>query len=203
MKTQRFVASLLPTGGFVLLLLLPPGGWAADEEGRPQSKASFGNVIERQLPAPDFAVPNQVLLNLDNGELLSMPTNVWMAGLGFNPRPQYDWMRKHGADLMVHSSVVSTDLTFHLDDGRLAILGTNLTFETIAASDVSQLAHAGVFQHVVVPRPEMGPGAALVFKTREGGLGVMQLLGFSAKPKPILQLRYKLLRYETLSKFHR
>ncbi len=155
---------------------------------------SFGDVIERQLPAPSFVVPNQVLLNLDNGELLAMPTNIWLAGLGFSPRPRYNWMVKHGADLLVHSSEVSSNLTFHLDDGRLAILGKDLTFEAVAASDVNQLARAGVFQYLVVPRPEKGPGAALVFKTREGGLGVMQLLEFRAKPEPILKLRYKLVR---------
>ncbi|MCX6927002.1 MAG: hypothetical protein NT154_27915, partial [Verrucomicrobia bacterium] len=178
------IASVLPTAGLVLHLWLAPAApaaAAAADQGGQQSKPSFGDVIERELPAPIFVVPNQVLLNLDNGELLAMPTNVWMAGLGFNPRPHYDWMVKHGADLLVHSSVGSTNLTFHLDDGRLAMLGTNLTFETIAASDVNQLARAGVFQHLLVPRPEKGPGAALVFKTREGGLGVMQLLGFSAE----------------------
>jgi hypothetical protein len=199
MNMQRHTASLLPTGGLLLLLLLPPGGWAAGDEDRSQSKPSFGGVIERELPAPDFIVPNQVLLDLDNGELLSMPTNVWMAGLGFNPRPHHDWMVKHGADLLVHSSVVSTNLTFHLDDGRLAILGTNVTFETIAASEVNQLARAGVFQYLQVPRPEKGPGATLVFKTREGGLGVMQLLGFRAKPEPILKLRYKLVGHSPVA----
>jgi hypothetical protein len=199
MKIRRHIASLLPTGGLALLLLLPPGGWAADDAGRPQLKASFGDVIERQLPAPDFIVPNQVLLNLDNGELLAMPTNVWMSGLGFSPRPRYNWMVKHGADLLVHSSVVSTNLTFNLDDGWLALLGTNLTFETIAASDVNQLARAGVFQSLLLPRPEKGPGATLVFKTREGGLGVMQLLGFSAKPEPILKLRYKLVQHSSVA----
>jgi hypothetical protein len=195
MKTQQHIAGLLPTGGLVLLFVLPLGGWAADDDGRQGTNAAFGDVVERQLPAPDFIAPNQVLLNLDTGELLAMPTNVWMDGLGFNPRPHYDWMFKHGADLLVHSSVVSTNLSFHLDDGRLAMLGTNLTFETIAASDVErELARAGVFQYLKVPQPEKGLGAALVFKTREGGLGVMQLLGFNAKPEPILKLRYKLVR---------
>jgi hypothetical protein len=194
MRTRRHTWKRLAAGRLGLLLLLPLSGWAAGDEGRPQAQISFGDVLERHLPAPDFVVPNQVLLDLDNGELLPMPTNVWMAGLGFSPRPRYNWMVKHGADLLVQSSVVSTNLSFHLDDGRLALLGTNLTFETVAASNVNQLARAGVFQYLVVPRPDTGPGAALAFKTREGGLGVMQLLGFSAKPEPILRLRYKLVR---------
>ncbi len=182
-----------------MLLLLAPAGWTAGDEGRPKSQASFGDVIERQLPAPPFIVPNQVLLNLDNGELLAMPTNIWMAGMSFSPRPRYNWMVKHGADLLVHSSVGSTNLTFHLDDGRLAILGRDFAFETITASDVNQLAPAGVFQYLEVPRPEKGPGATLVFKTREGGVGVMQLLGFSAQPEPILKLRYKLVRHSSVA----
>jgi hypothetical protein len=195
MEIRRHIASLLPTGGLVLLLWLTPGSWAADDAGRPQSTASFADVIERQLPAPSYIVEKQVLLNLDDGELLSMPTNVWMAGVSFSPRPRYNWMVKHGADLLVHSSEVSANLTFHLDDGRLAVLGTNLTFETIAASDVNELARRGVFQHLEILRPEKGPGATLVFQTREGGLGVMQLLAFSAKPEPILRLRCKLVRH--------
>jgi hypothetical protein len=198
MKIRQHIVSLLPVGGLGLLLLLPPGGRAADDEGRSQPKASFGGVIERQLPAPSYVVEHQVLLNLDNGELLSMPTNVWKAGVGFSPRPRYNWMVKHGADLLVHCdahSYPSTNLCFQLDDGWLALLGRDLTFETIAASDVNPvLARAGVFQHLDVPKPKQGPGATLVFKTREGGVGVMQLLGFSVKPEPILKLRYKLVR---------
>ena len=196
----RHTASLLPTGGLVLLLLVLLRSWAADDAGGPPARTSFGDVIERRLPAPSYIVEKQVFLNLDNDELLSMPTNVWMAGVSFSPRPRYNWMVKHRADLLVHSSEVSTNLTFHLDDGWLAVLGTNLSFETIAASDVSELARRGVFQHLELPRPEKGLGATLVFKTREGGLGVMQLLAFSAKPEPILKLRYKLVRHTTPNK---
>lgn len=198
MRIRQHIVSLLPVVGLGLLLLLPPGGRAADEEGRPQPKASFGDVIERQLPAPSYVVAQQVLLDLDNGELLPMPTNIWKMSSGFNPRPSYDWMRKHGADLQVDRSAhsyPSTNLCFHLDDGWVALLGRDVTFETIAASDVNpELARAGVFQHLDVPKPTEGPGATLVFKTREGGVGVMQLLEFSAKPEPILKLRYKLVR---------
>jgi hypothetical protein len=195
MMIRRHIASLLPTGGLVLFLLVLLRGWAADEAGRPQATASFGEVIERHLPAPSYIVEKQFLLDLDNGELLFMPTNVWMAGGSFSPRPRYNWMVKHGADLLVHSSKVSANLTFHLDDGRLAVLGTNITFETIAVSDVNEFARRGAFQHLEIPRPEKGPGATLVFKTREGGSGVMQLLAFSATPEPVLKLRYKLVRH--------
>ena len=129
---------------------------------------------------------------------LCPPMSGWLVW-GLIPGRITDWMVKHGADLLVQSSEVSTNLSFHLDNGRLAILGTNLTFETIAASDVNQLARAGVFQSLVIPKPEKGPGVALVFKTREGGLGVMQLLGFSAKPEPVLRLRYKLVRHSSVA----
>jgi hypothetical protein len=200
MKIRQYIVSLL-VGGLGLLVLLPPGGRAADAEGRPQPKASFGDVIEQQLPAPSYAVEQQILLNLDNGELLPMPTNVWRMSSGFSPRPRYDWMKKHGADLLVNCdahSYPSTDLCFHLDDGWLALLARDLTFETIAASDADPvLARAGVFQHLDVAKPTKGPGATLVFKTREGGVGVMQLLGFTAQPEPILKLRYKLVRPTT------
>lgn len=193
MKTRPQIVSLVPMGGLVSLLWFALGVWAADEAGRPRSGTSFGDVLERQLPAPSYAAPNQVVLNLDNGELLAMPTNIFLAGF-FNPRPRFAWKVEHGADLQVDGCSY-TNLFFDLDDGRLALLGRDLTFETVAASDVGrELARAGVFQHLRVPKPEKGAGAALVFKTREGGLGVMQLLGFSAQPEPVLKLRYKLVR---------
>ena len=175
MKIRQHIVSLLPVGGLGLLLLLPPGGRAADDEGRPQPKASFGDVIERQLPAPSYVVEQQVLLNLDNGELLPMPTNVWKMSFGFSPRPRYDWMVKHGADLLVHCdahSYPSTNLCFQLDDGWLALLGRDLTFETIAASDVNPLlAGAGVFQHLEVPKPEQGAWRHSGLQDPRGGGG--------------------------------
>lgn len=179
--------------GLMWFPFFPQGAWAADGEGGQASTASFGEVVERQLPAPSYVAVNQVVLNLDNGELLSMPTNIWMAGF-FNPRPRFEWKVKHGADLQVDGCTY-TNLSFDLDDGRLAMVGKDLSFETIAASEVHlELARAAVFQHLRVPKPEKGPGATLVFKTREGGVGVMQVLGLSTEPDPVLKLRYKLVR---------
>jgi hypothetical protein len=198
MKTHQRIASLLPTGGLGLLLLLLVGGCAADDEGRQRSKTSFGKVIKRQLLAPSFVAIEQVVLNLDTGELLSVPTNTYLVYLN-HPRSLLNWMVRHGADLLVHGDR-GTSLGFYLDDGRLALLGRDVTFETIAAPDVErELARAGVFQSLEVPKPEKGRGAALVFRTREGGSGVMQLLEFRAKPEPVLRLRYKLVRHGSVA----
>ncbi len=62
MRIRQHIPSLLPAGSLVLLLLLPTRGCAADDAYKPQSKVSFGDVIERQLPAPSYIAPNQVLL---------------------------------------------------------------------------------------------------------------------------------------------
>lgn len=193
MKGPRFSASHLSRVGSAFLILVRLLAWAGGDEDR-QEKVSFGDVLERELPAPGYITAKQFVLNFDNGEVLAMPTNMWKAGVSFSPRPSYNWMVKKGADLLVHSSEVSAKLSFHLDDGRLAILGTNVSFETIDARDVNGLAQGGVFQHLEIPRPQKGQNTTLVFKTREGGLGVMQLLEFTAKPEPLLKLRYKLVR---------
>jgi hypothetical protein len=103
-------------------------------------------------------------------------------------------MVQHGADLLVHSSDVSSNLTVHLDDGWLVVLGTNWTFETVAASHVAELVTRGVFQQLEIPRPDTGPAPVLAFKTREGSLGVMHPSAFRATPEPNLTLRYKLVR---------
>jgi hypothetical protein len=53
---------------------------------RMRTRNCFGEVIERQLPAPNYIVEKQFLLNLDNGEWLSMPIHVWMAGVSLKLR---------------------------------------------------------------------------------------------------------------------
>lgn len=194
---NQFFTAFAVGSGIALVLVTGLAGRAADKTSRPVPAGGFGETIERDLPAPDYIMPQQVLLNLDNGELLLMPTNIWKDGF-FNPRPRYTWMAKNGADLIVHSSPVSSNLNLYLDDGRLAMLGTNFgrTFESAVPEDLErELERSGVFQRLETPHPPPGrAGALLAFKTREGSLGVMEPMQFTPAPDPILRLRYKLVR---------
>jgi hypothetical protein len=109
-----------------------------------------------------------------------------------------NWMVKHGADLIVADSDPA-NLILDADDGRLLRLADNLTFDSVAASapDLERrLAQREASQSVKVPRLEVGARPVFAFKTREGGLGVLQVLGFAEKQREV-KIRYKLVPRST------
>ena len=85
-------------------------------------------------------------------------------------------------------------MTFHLDDGRLRRLEDGSTFNTIAASDVERLlTQASAFQHLSSSRTNTEIDAPILFKTREGGVGVMQITDLSDNPSSV-KMRYKMAK---------
>jgi hypothetical protein len=149
-------------------------------------------VIERQLRTAGDAAEDRVL-DLDDGRLLSVPTNVIVASVN-NPRPLLNWMVEHGADLLVTDDPSSTNLDFHVDDGLLLPPADNSTFDSIAASNVGrQLVKPGASQDVSVPKVEVGALPVLLFKTREGGVGVLRISGVTENPRGV-KIRYKLVQ---------
>lgn len=145
----------------------------------------FGPAIERELggwPSLDCTV-----LDLDQGRLMLVPTNV-VAASGNNPRPMLNWMVQHGADLTV---TVGAGAGLHLDDGVLLRLEGGATFESVAASTVRrQLLGGGGAQNVSIPSAEVKAQPVFVYRTREGGMGVLQVLGPSQDPRS-LRIRFK------------
>ncbi len=170
-------------------------GAGSAEAGEQAALTSFGPAIERQVRIRTWWTPAEHdVLNLDDGQLMAVPTNIVMGSIN-NPRPFLKWMVQQGADLDVTTGNSLTNLSLHLDDGRLALLEGNLSFDSIAAAEVErQLAERGVFQHQYVPKPEKGTGATLAFRTREGGVGVLQVLEFTPEGHPTVKIRYKLLQ---------
>lgn len=145
----------------------------------------FGPAIERELggwPTLDCTV-----LDLDLGRLLLVPTNI-VAGSMNNPRPLLHWMVERGADLTVQ---MGAGPALHLDDGVLLRLEGGATFESVAASTVRrQLAGGGGAQNVSIPSAEVKAQPVFVYRTREGGMGVLQVLGPSQDPRS-LRIRFK------------
>ena len=146
---------------------------------------SFGPAIERELggwPSLDCTV-----LDLDQGRLLVVPTNTVAASMN-NPRPMLNWMVQQGADLTV---TMGAGAGLHLDDGVLLRLEGDATFESVAASTVRrQLGGGGGAQDVSIPRAEVQAQPVFVYRTREGGMGVLQVLGPSQDPRS-LRIRFK------------
>ena len=120
------------------------------------SGQAFGPVIERQI-STSWLTEREVL-DLDDGRLLWVPTNVVMASMN-NPRPMLNWMVKQGADLLVTSDGAQGNLRLHLDDGRLFRIGDDSTFDSIApsASDLGRkLAQSRASEGFGVRKAELG-----------------------------------------------
>ncbi len=146
---------------------------------------SFGPAIERELGG--WPILDCTVLDLDQGRLLVVPTNTVAASMN-NPRPMLNWMVQQGADLTVQ---MGAGAGLHLDDGVLLRLEGDATFESVAASTVRrQLGGGGGAQNVSIPRAEVQAQPVFVYRTREGGMGVLQVLGASQDPRS-LRIRFK------------
>ncbi len=145
---------------------------------------SFGPAIERELggwPGLDCTV-----LDLDQGRLLLVPTNTVAASIN-NPRPMLNWMVQQGADLMV---TMGAGAGLHLDDGVLLRLAGGATFESVDASTVRRELGGGGAQNLSIPGTEVQAQPVFLYRTREGGMGVLQVLGLSQDPHN-LRIRFK------------
>ncbi len=159
----------------------PATGQSAARVIRPPE---FGPAIERELggwPSLDCTV-----LDLDQGRLLVVPTNIVAASIN-NPRPLLNWMVQQGADLTV---AMGAGAGLHLDDGVLLRLAGDATFENVGASTVRRQLGGGGAQDVSIPRAEVQAQPVFVYRTREGGMGVLQVLGLSQDPHN-LRIRFK------------
>ncbi len=170
----------------------PDASWKGDA---PLAVASADPQREflRQLQTGLIATETRVL-DLDDGRVLSLPASLHPNGMN-NPRPLLNWMAKEGADLLVTDA--GPDLHLHLDDGLLVPLPDKTGFDDAAAVEIERsLEKRGVLgaaQNLSVPKAQTGARSALGFRTREGGLGVLQILGTTERPTGV-KLRYRLLR---------
>ena len=120
-------------------------------------------VIERQLRTAGDAAEDRVL-DLDDGRLLSVPTNVIVASVN-NPRPLLNWMVEHEADLLVTDDPSSTNLDLHMwttacsSDRRPTRCSTGSPLKRAAPAS-----EPGASQDVSVPKVEVG--ALPVFSSR-------------------------------------
>jgi len=160
---------------------------------KPGAGIAFGPVIERQLAAA-WAKMQQQVLDLDEDRVLWAPTNILMASFN-NPRSLLHWMVTNRADLIASADGrPDDDLGFHLDDGLLVRVEAPLTFDGIEAREVGRhLVKPGASQSVRIPKVEVSALPVCVFQTREGGRGVLQVVGYTDSPYTV-KIRYKLMR---------
>jgi predicted Ser/Thr protein kinase len=175
-------------------------------------QASFGPVIERVLN--DRNARTNCCIDLDTGRSLTPPATV---AVGENWQERQAWLRETGADFMAEIINGNPCLTgFHM--ARISVDAE--AWDNYSARKVrelvSRLASDAEFQIEVdarkgecivrIPsRPTMvlpilvksfAPGQppwTLAFRTREGNMGLLQILGTNAAPRGV-RIRYKLLQ---------
>ena len=123
---------------------------------------------------------------MSNAEIIEMPSQAETK----HPTPALllQMAVQQGADLDV---AMGAGAGLHLDDGVLVRLPGGATFESVDASTVRrQLGGGGGAQDVSVPREELKAQPVFVYRTREGGMGVLQVLGPS-QDRFRLRVRFK------------
>ena len=168
--------------------------------------AVFGPVIERVIIHPANGTEDY-FLDLDSGNFVAAPEDVFnllrnrfdeLTKTGRTDEPIKNWARTSGADLAL--AFTSPDVTLALYGG--VIVFPTLSFEAAEAREVLRMAGDAVQQQKrdgkAVPsltmfhRHVLDPDGAFVFRTREGSIGLVQIVSSTENPRAV-KIRYKRL----------
>jgi len=152
---------------------------------------SFGPVIERTLNPGDRQ--HDRLLDLDTGKMFDIPDpeEVKPIHAGGNVAEMKDWAARRGIDLVADGTPLGFELAIFPQP--------NATWDELPVADGLKviLQSEGATPAVLAPGKELP--STFYFKTREGRLGVLQIIGYDEKKKPGepigIKIRYKLLEY--------
>ncbi|MCB1211210.1 MAG: hypothetical protein KDK97_17935, partial [Verrucomicrobiales bacterium] len=176
-----------------------------------QTKApqTFSPVIERVVTHPSDGTADY-FLDLDSGEFLAAPDDVFsllsnrfdkVTKLGQTDEPIKNWAQASGGDLSL--AFTSPDVTLALYGG--VIVFPTLSFDEADASEVLRIADDASQQRkrdneampplTMFHRHDLDRDGAFVFRTRQGGVGLLQIVGFTENPRSV-KIRYKLVQNE-------
>jgi hypothetical protein len=150
----------------------------------------FSTPTERNLPVQIKTPPIFGWLDLDSGNMLTNSTLDWESHDG------HEWIRSHGLDVVATDS--SNNNPVLLGMNSVIVTAPTNAWDTVTAPDVVN--NWDLLRNE--PRQMKAFGAALgksdtyIFKTREGGMGLLQLTGFTDNPRGV-KLRYKLVQNST------
>ncbi len=154
------------------------------EVRKPQS-VSFAPVTEQFLADPDGAVAE--LLDLDTGRRATMKE------FGRNDRQTHAWIREHRMDAMGLREVGGAAVMLF----DVAVWeNPSLDWERITATEIRDhqaLAQTEPKSITILGEEDLSKlPCTCIFRTREGGLGVLQLVG--VKGSRFVQIRYRLVQ---------
>jgi len=169
--------------------------------------ASFGPAIERKI-YHSADNPNDYCLDLDSESFLQAPADVFRVlnsrhegfdALGRRDEIIRDWMRDTGGDLL---------LAFTTPDVTLSLYGGLVNFRTVSfketdAQEVLKMVNEAQEERGQSGKPmpslsmfhrhELDLEGAFVIKTREGGIGILQVAGSTEEPRSVT-VRYRMVR---------
>jgi multidrug efflux pump subunit AcrA (membrane-fusion protein)/predicted Ser/Thr protein kinase len=147
---------------------------------------TFSAVIERQV-GDDNPGQGPSFLDFDVGNLFSPPPALQPSK---DPKALEKWMVQEGVDALGETA---PDIRGLVGFDMIVIPVLNVDWDTLKPSAVAeQLQHGKLGTPAVMSGKGELP-ATYLLETREGGQGIMQILGFTDQPRGI-RIRYKLLK---------
>jgi len=162
----------------------PPSPFETQAAG--DGLSGFDAVIERTVN--EDAEDRDVFIDLDTGELMTPPAALKRD----DDKAIQAWIRSHGVDALGKISPEVRGLV-GFDMIIVPVVNHHWDSATRRLSAANPLLRNGSPGFPVFLRGEGELPQTYVFKTREGGFGVLQILGFTEDPKGV-KIRYKLAR---------
>ncbi|NQT11896.1 MAG: PEGA domain-containing protein [Planctomycetes bacterium] len=145
---------------------------------------SFGPVVERVVNDDDPKL-GDFLIDFDTGQVLSPPVEQMKRA----QQALEQWIVEAGVDAVGETK---TSVRGLMGVDMIAIPISSNRWDRISPNDVAEAVDLGTPGR---PIPISGKGelpATFIFQTREGGMGVLQILDFVEKPRGV-KIRYKLV----------
>lgn len=146
---------------------------------------TFGPVIERVVNDDDRRLGN-FLIDLDNGELISPQVNeMQKAGIGLE-----EWIIENGIDAVGETN---TSVKGLIGVDMIAIPLASERWHAISPEDVRKAVALGKPGRPIHISGKGELPATYLFATREGGMGLLQIVGFVSEPRGV-KIRYKMVQ---------
>ena len=177
--------------------------------------AGFGPVVERELSG-NASLSNS-FLDLDSGRVLSAPDELVellrsegkLNGGSPDLELLRDWMRHSGADVVKRTSegwsLVALDGFCRMLADEAGNTDPPEAFDTVSVERVMRALKAEAEEQSGLTDEKRGSrlnsrgDGFFAFKTREGGMGVLRVLGENNNP-PSVQIQYKMVRQNDAAK---
>jgi hypothetical protein len=196
---------------FALLLNLASNRPAPGPVVAGSSPVTFGPVIERVIN--DWALHWDGFIDFDSGQLLDsrevfstddlkeLLSSKKRAAAGLESNVDdfgkvLDWTKRTGADAMFLSPQSADTMGLRALD--MAVIETNaLAWDGCTPGAIITAlrgqSHLGEWKLMPMLSPRVGLPGTYLFKTREGGAGLLQIIGFTENPRGV-KIRYKLVQ---------